>query len=49
MDHVIIGDHVIIQAGTVIGSDAFYYNTKRTAMYGIKNAQLRARDHWRPC
>ena len=25
----IIGDEVIIQAGTVIGSDAFYYNTKK--------------------
>ena len=24
-----IGDEVIIQAGTVIGSDAFYYNTKK--------------------
>ena len=29
MDHCIIGDNVIIQAGTVIGSDAFYYNTKK--------------------
>lgn len=29
LDHVIIGDRVIIQAGTVIGSDAFYYNTKK--------------------
>ncbi|HEX6913752.1 MAG TPA: UDP-3-O-(3-hydroxymyristoyl)glucosamine N-acyltransferase, partial [Chitinophagaceae bacterium] len=30
-----IGDRVIIQAGTVIGSDAFYYNTKkhRTVWY----------------
>ena len=28
MDHCIIGDHVTIQAGTVIGSDAFYYNKK---------------------
>ena len=25
----IIGDHVIIQSNTVIGSDAFYYNTKK--------------------
>jgi len=25
----IIGDEVIIQAGSVIGSDAFYYNTKK--------------------
>ena len=29
MDHCVIGDNVIIQAGTVIGSDAFYYNTKK--------------------
>ena len=28
MDHVLIGDRVIIQAGSVIGSDAFYYNKK---------------------
>jgi UDP-3-O-[3-hydroxymyristoyl] glucosamine N-acyltransferase len=28
MDHCIVGDRVIIQAGTVIGSDAFYYNKK---------------------
>ena len=29
MDHCIIGDNVVIQAGTVIGSDAFYYNGKK--------------------
>ncbi len=29
MDHCIIGNHVTIQSGTVIGSDAFYYNTKK--------------------
>ena len=29
LDHCVLGDHVIIQAGTTIGSDAFYYNTKR--------------------
>lgn len=28
LDHCIIGDTVVIQAGTVIGSDAFYYNKK---------------------
>lgn len=28
LDHCIIGDEVVIQAGTVIGSDAFYYNKK---------------------
>ncbi|RYY67941.1 MAG: UDP-3-O-(3-hydroxymyristoyl)glucosamine N-acyltransferase [Chitinophagaceae bacterium] len=29
LDYTEIGDNVIIQAGTVIGSDAFYYNTKK--------------------
>ncbi|MDX2047292.1 MAG: UDP-3-O-(3-hydroxymyristoyl)glucosamine N-acyltransferase [Chitinophagaceae bacterium] len=29
LDHCVIGDNVIIQSGTVIGSDAFYYNTKK--------------------
>jgi UDP-3-O-[3-hydroxymyristoyl] glucosamine N-acyltransferase len=29
MDHCIIGDQVIIQPGTVIGSSAFYYNSKK--------------------
>ncbi|MBL0145218.1 MAG: UDP-3-O-(3-hydroxymyristoyl)glucosamine N-acyltransferase [Chitinophagaceae bacterium] len=29
MDYCVIGDNVIIQAGTSIGSDAFYYNTKK--------------------
>jgi UDP-3-O-[3-hydroxymyristoyl] glucosamine N-acyltransferase len=29
LDHCIIGNRVVIQAGTVIGSDAFYYNTKK--------------------
>jgi UDP-3-O-[3-hydroxymyristoyl] glucosamine N-acyltransferase len=29
MDHCVIGDNVIIQPGAVIGSDAFYYNTKK--------------------
>lgn len=29
LDNCRIGDRVIIQAGTVIGSDAFYYNTKK--------------------
>src|SRR6266498_5330954 len=30
LDHCVIGNYVIIQAGTVVGSDAFYYN-KRTS------------------
>ena len=29
LDHCIIGDNVYIQPGTVIGSDAFYYNSKK--------------------
>ena len=29
LPYSILGDHVIIQAGTVIGSDAFYYNSKK--------------------
>lgn len=34
LDYTEIGDNVVIQAGTVIGSDAFYYNTKKN------------REHW---
>jgi UDP-3-O-[3-hydroxymyristoyl] glucosamine N-acyltransferase len=29
LDHCVIGDNVVIQSGTIIGSDAFYYNTKK--------------------
>jgi UDP-3-O-[3-hydroxymyristoyl] glucosamine N-acyltransferase len=29
LDYTIIGDNVVIQSGCVLGSDAFYYNTKR--------------------
>jgi UDP-3-O-[3-hydroxymyristoyl] glucosamine N-acyltransferase len=29
LDHCIVGNGVVVQAGTVIGSDAFYYNTKK--------------------
>jgi UDP-3-O-[3-hydroxymyristoyl] glucosamine N-acyltransferase len=28
-DHTVIGNNVILHAGTVIGSDAFYFNTKK--------------------
>lgn len=28
MDHCVVGDRVIVQAGSIIGSDAFYYNKK---------------------
>jgi len=30
LDYSEIGDNVVIQSGSVIGSDAFYYNTKKT-------------------
>ena len=29
LDHCVIGNNVVIQAGAVIGSDAFYYNNKK--------------------
>jgi UDP-3-O-[3-hydroxymyristoyl] glucosamine N-acyltransferase len=29
LDYCVLGDNVVIQSGTVIGSDAFYYNTKK--------------------
>lgn len=29
LDHCIIGNNVVIQPGTVVGSSAFYYNTKK--------------------
>lgn len=29
LDYCLIGDGVVIQAGTVVGSDAFYYNSKK--------------------
>ncbi len=29
LDHSVIGNDVVIQSGTVIGGDAFYYNTKK--------------------
>lgn len=28
LDHCVLGDEVVVQAGSVIGSDAFYYNKK---------------------
>lgn len=34
-----IGDHVVIQAGTVIGSDAFYYNTKKDRPHWYKRME----------
>lgn len=39
LDHSIIGDDVIIQAGTTIGSDAFYYNKKTNRNIHYKKMQ----------
>ncbi|MCH5880303.1 UDP-3-O-(3-hydroxymyristoyl)glucosamine N-acyltransferase, partial [Salmonella enterica] len=39
MDYTIIGDNVVIQAGTIIGSDAFYYNTKKNREVWYKRMQ----------
>jgi UDP-3-O-[3-hydroxymyristoyl] glucosamine N-acyltransferase len=36
MDHCIIGNDVVIQSGTVIGSDAFYYNTNKNREFWYK-------------
>ncbi|MGH2553128.1 MAG: UDP-3-O-(3-hydroxymyristoyl)glucosamine N-acyltransferase, partial [Chitinophagaceae bacterium] len=40
LDHCVIGHHITIQAGTVIGSDAFYYNkkTNREILYKKMNS-----------
>jgi UDP-3-O-[3-hydroxymyristoyl] glucosamine N-acyltransferase len=39
LDYTEIGDNVVIQAGTVIGSDAFYYNTKKNRDVWFKRMQ----------
>jgi len=39
MDYTEIGNNVIIQAGSVIGSDAFYYNTKKNRDVWYKRMQ----------
>jgi UDP-3-O-[3-hydroxymyristoyl] glucosamine N-acyltransferase len=39
LDYTVIGNNVIIQAGTTIGSDAFYYNTKKTRAVWYKKMQ----------
>ena len=38
-DYTEIGDNVVIQAGSVIGSDAFYYNTKKNRDVWYKKMQ----------
>jgi len=39
LDYTEIGNNVVIQAGTVIGSDAFYYNTKKNLDVWYKKMQ----------
>jgi UDP-3-O-[3-hydroxymyristoyl] glucosamine N-acyltransferase len=39
LDYTEIGDNVVIQAGSVIGSDAFYYNTKKDREVWYKRMQ----------
>ena len=36
LDYCVLGDNVIIQSSTVIGSDAFYYNTKKDNAFWYK-------------
>lgn len=38
-DHSIIGNSVVIHSGSVIGSDAFYYNTKKNREVWFKKMQ----------
>lgn len=35
-DYCVIGDNVVIKSGAVIGSDAFYYNTKKNREFWYK-------------
>lgn len=39
LDYTVIGDNVVIQAGSVIGSDAFYYNSKKDRDVWFKRMQ----------
>jgi UDP-3-O-[3-hydroxymyristoyl] glucosamine N-acyltransferase len=36
LDHCLIGDNVVVQSGATIGSDAFYYNTKKNRVVWYK-------------
>ena len=38
-DHCIVGNNVVVHSGTVIGSDAFYYNTKKNRDVWYKKMQ----------
>ena len=39
MDYTELGNNVVVQSGTVIGSDAFYYNTKKNREVWYKKMQ----------
>lgn len=39
LDYTVIGDNVVIQSGSVIGGDAFYYNTKKNRNLWYKKMQ----------
>jgi UDP-3-O-[3-hydroxymyristoyl] glucosamine N-acyltransferase len=39
LDYTEIGDNVVIQAGSVVGSDGFYYNTKKNRELWYKKMQ----------
>jgi len=45
-DHVRIGNYVVVQSGTVIGADAFYYHRKNTAYQKWRSGgQVIIQDH----
>ncbi|MFM8709630.1 MAG: UDP-3-O-(3-hydroxymyristoyl)glucosamine N-acyltransferase [Sphingomonadales bacterium] len=45
LDHCHLGDDVIVQAGTVIGSDAFYYNRKTHLAHHYRKMKSCGRVH----
>lgn len=45
LDHCYLGDDVIVQAGTVIGSDAFYYNRKTHLEHQYRKMKSCGRVH----
>lgn len=45
LDHCRLDDGVIVQAGTVIGSDAFYYNRKATLTHQYRKMKSCGRVH----
>jgi UDP-3-O-[3-hydroxymyristoyl] glucosamine N-acyltransferase len=45
LDHCRLGDNVIVQSGTVIGSDAFYYNRKKHLTHQYRKMKSCGRVH----